>query len=55
LSDRADEADDDVLDSQDITPKQSLQRHDARGRSLSFSRDGSKIHLHTDRIQIDRE
>jgi hypothetical protein len=47
-----DGADDEGLDN---APKQGSQRHDPRGHKLVFERDGSTLHLRTDRLSIDRE
>jgi hypothetical protein len=47
-----DGADDEGLDH---APPEHPQRHDPRGRQFLLQRDGSGLHLRTDRLSIDRD
>lgn len=51
------DTDDEGMDGAPSDPaiQQRLERHDPRGRTLLLERDGTKLHIHTDRLSIDRD
>lgn len=55
LADRADAAQDEAPEGADSAPLQRIERHGPGGHTLLFSRDGSTLHLRTDRLRIDRD
>ena len=55
LGDRTDAAMEDPSGDAPIASTQRIEQHGPGGHTLIYRRDGSRIHLRTDRLRIDRE